>query len=245
MNEFFIWEENKNILPNRINFKHEENVKCDIMNETNPNVEKKHLNDITPKNSGIYKIVNKINGKYYVGRTNNFEERWLKHKSDLIKNRHHNDVLQRAWNKHGENNFEFIIIERTQSLLKELEQTYLTIAENEQDKCYNLNFNALYGNDKLSERSREKIRKSRIGKKHSVETKNKISSSKSGINHHLFGKKHSVETRLKMSEVHKGKKHSFESRNKISESKKGKPISPETKLKISNSIKNKKRQDKK
>lgn len=221
-----LWDE-KNLIDHQKNLSQKEkNDKCDIISNTDQGLKEKILNDITIQ-SGIYKIINKLNGKYYVGRTTNFEERWLKHKSDLIKNRHHNDILQRSWNKYGADNFEFIIVERTHSLLKELEQTYLTIAENEQDKCYNLNFNALYGNDKLSEHSREKIRKSRIGKQHSIETKNKISNSKSGTNHHLFGKKHSEETRLKMSNAHKGKKHTEYSKNKISESKKTKLKTPE------------------
>jgi len=36
------------------------------------------------KNSGMYFIINKINGKIYVGITKNFNERWDRHKSDLI-----------------------------------------------------------------------------------------------------------------------------------------------------------------
>ena len=215
-----IWEENKNILLNQINYKHEEIVKCDITNETNLSVEKRLLNDITQKKSGIYKIINKVNGKYYVGRTNNFEDRWQKHKTDLVKNRHHNDLLQNSWNKYGENNFKFLIVESSESDLKELEQKYLNIAEKEQDKCYNLNFNALYGNDKLSLYSKDKIRNSLLGKKHSIETKNKISNSKSGTNHHFYGKKLSEETKLKMSNSHKGKKHTLDSKQKISDSKK-------------------------
>lgn len=47
-----IWEENKNILPNQINYKHEEIDKCDITNETNLSVEKNLLNDITQKKIG-------------------------------------------------------------------------------------------------------------------------------------------------------------------------------------------------
>ena len=67
------------------------------------------------KISGIYKIINKINGKYYVGSSVNIKDypnnRWSRHIADLNANRHHNDYLQRAWNKYGQDAFEFIIIE--------------------------------------------------------------------------------------------------------------------------------------
>jgi group I intron endonuclease len=64
------------------------------------------------KISGIYKIVNKIDEKYYVGSTNNFHKRWnFGHKQPLMENRHDNSKLQNAWNKHGQNNFECSLVE--------------------------------------------------------------------------------------------------------------------------------------
>ena len=60
---------------------------------------------------GIYKINNKINNKIYIGQTVNIEKRWYKHKWDLNNNKHTNKHLQRAWNKYGEDNFHFSIIE--------------------------------------------------------------------------------------------------------------------------------------
>lgn len=94
---------------------------------------------------GIYKIINRINNKYYVGSSNNIlhpnKGRWIRHKRNLRKNVHINDHLQSAWNKYGECNFSFIIVEKSPiNLLKETEQKYLDIAKTEQDKCYNLSF---------------------------------------------------------------------------------------------------------
>lgn len=60
---------------------------------------------------GIYKIENKINSKCYVGQSIDIEHRWMIHKSTLNNNTHHNNYLQRAWNKYGEENFEFKILE--------------------------------------------------------------------------------------------------------------------------------------
>lgn len=61
--------------------------------------------------SGIYYIENQINNKKYIGQSNNIKDRWRRHISELNKNKHHNDYLQKSWNKYGENNFVFEIIE--------------------------------------------------------------------------------------------------------------------------------------
>ena len=59
----------------------------------------------------IYQIINKLTQKRYIGETLNAEERKQRHFSDLRKNNHHSEKLQRAFNKYGEENFEFGIIE--------------------------------------------------------------------------------------------------------------------------------------
>lgn len=113
------------------------------------------------KISGIYKIINKIDGKYYVGSSKNIYKRWIKHKSLLRHNKHINDYLQNAWNKFGESNFEYVITEIcTYDSLKTIEQKYLDIANQEQDKSYNLNFESSGGDH--SKYSIEKIRIGRI-----------------------------------------------------------------------------------
>jgi group I intron endonuclease len=110
---------------------------------------------------GVYKIINKVNNKYYVGSTSNFKKRWNQHIKLLNRNKHKNDYLQNVWNKYGEKSFEFIVVEYTDvNLVKIIEQKYLDIAEKEQDKSYNLNFNSLGGC--LSEYSKEKIKQNKI-----------------------------------------------------------------------------------
>jgi group I intron endonuclease len=59
----------------------------------------------------IYTITNKINGRLYVGKTCNPHHRWQLHKSQLRHNKHHNDKFQADWNEHGEQQFEYEIIE--------------------------------------------------------------------------------------------------------------------------------------
>lgn len=60
---------------------------------------------------GIYCIRNKVNNKVYIGQSIDIRTRWWGHRCDLNRNNHHNQYLQNAWNKHGEDNFEFFVLE--------------------------------------------------------------------------------------------------------------------------------------
>jgi group I intron endonuclease len=157
--------------------------------------------------SGIYKIINKINGKYYVGSAKNIRSRWNGHRHLLNKNIHKNPHLQNSWNKYGIDNFEFIIIEEIEPryLLIE-EQKYLDIAKTEQDKCYNKSFLAdrIEMTPQVIDKIRESNRK-RIWSKTSL---------------------------LKLSKIHKGQKHTEESKIKIKNKLMGHIHSKETKEKI-------------
>lgn len=62
-------------------------------------------------NMGVYMIQNMINQDFYLGCTNDFANRKIKHFSELRRNKHHCIHLQRAWNRDGEENFEFLPIE--------------------------------------------------------------------------------------------------------------------------------------
>ena len=58
-------------------------------------------------NLGIYKITNKVNGKFYIGSSNNIKRRWKYHKSNLRSGTHDNIHMQRSYDKHGEENFSY------------------------------------------------------------------------------------------------------------------------------------------
>lgn len=120
-----------------------ENGECDITGNTSMKSGERVESDIIIK-SGIYKIINKLNGKYYVGSSNDIDGtygRWYEHINNLNSNRHENQHLQRAWNKYGQHSFEFVVVKRLpiQNLLDE-EQSYLDIAKGEKDKTYNMAF---------------------------------------------------------------------------------------------------------
>ena len=80
--------------------------------------------------SGIYKITNTINGKFYIGSSKNIENRWDVHKQHLRGKYHINPKLQHAWDFYGEDCFNFDVIEETpadEKLLFEREQHHLDL----------------------------------------------------------------------------------------------------------------------
>lgn len=94
------------------------------------------------KQAGIYLIVSKINGKRYIGSSVRICVRWSEHKSDLRLNRHHSPLLQRHYNKYGEDDLVFSVLEVVdrgelslndfKQLLLDKEQIYL----NNWDECH-------------------------------------------------------------------------------------------------------------
>lgn len=48
---------------------------------------------------GVYQIVNRINGKRYIGESVSITKRFAEHKHDLEKHSHHCKALQKAWNR--------------------------------------------------------------------------------------------------------------------------------------------------
>ena len=171
-----VWEEKNLIEPEKKLESNGISDLNDIMINTEKNVTKNQWKDTGRKKkiSGIYKIINRINGKYYVGSSNNIIKRWNEHKLNLNCYRHTNNHLQSSWNKYGKNSFDFLILEKNVSndKLLEVEQKYLDVAKNEIEKTYNIGF--ISGRIEMTNEVKEKIRKSKIGKHISKETKEKL-----------------------------------------------------------------------
>ena len=99
---------------------------------------------------GVYKIINKVNGKFYIGSSKNIYKRWDQHRNSLRNHCHDNEYLQNAWNKYGENNFEFEIIEECDPQVQfEREQYYLNTLKPFDDNGYNIvrQISSKYGSD--------------------------------------------------------------------------------------------------
>jgi len=165
----------------------------------------------------IYKVTNKINGKFYIGQTmRNLKKRIADH----IRKNNDGSYFHNALKKYGIDNFEWSIIEECDSKeeLDEMEFHYI-----KQYDTYNNGYNLTLGGEynpmsykiyrkKISEslkghivthETREKIIMSLLGRKnpkHSKfmkennpskrpEVREKLSKMRSGENHHFFGKK--------------------------------------------------------
>jgi len=64
------------------------------------------------RKTGVYAIRRLESGQKYIGSTSvSFKERWYKHTHSLDSGTHHNEHLQRAWIKYGEDAFIFEVIE--------------------------------------------------------------------------------------------------------------------------------------
>lgn len=60
---------------------------------------------------GIFKIVNCVNGKDYVGSSKDIYKQWGNQFSKLENNKHPNKNLQESWNKYGKDNFKLEVVE--------------------------------------------------------------------------------------------------------------------------------------
>lgn len=180
--------------------------------------------------SGIYKITNKLNGKFYIGSASNIKRRWRQHRFDLIHNTHDNIHLQRSWNKYGQEEFLFELVEECDKGSLVLREQFYMDTLNPQ---YNIGkFATSSVGIKRSQETIEKHRQKMLGRKLTTEHKEKVRLSS-------LGRKHSPETRLKQRLVKLGKKISEETRARMCKAKSN--MSEETKRKISQALLGKKR----
>ena len=92
---------------------------------------------------GIYKIINVINNKFYVGSAVNFARRKTRHFSELRRNKHSNPKLQNAWIKYGEAAFVFVIVEELELGVDILAAETVWLKQHVgKEYCYNLGVDA-------------------------------------------------------------------------------------------------------
>lgn len=113
---------------------------------------------------GIYMIKNKINNKFYIGQSIDIEERWKQHIREFKGNYHNNIYLQNAWNKYGQDNFEFSILEECcETSLDEKEIYWIDYYKAyEKQKGYNLTFGGQLNNKCYTEDIKEKMSEIRL-----------------------------------------------------------------------------------
>lgn len=157
---------------------------------------------------GIYCIECVKTNIKYVGKTyENFYRRWIFHKWNLKNNHHSNSYLQNSWNKYGEDQFEFYPLKSfeisqkdivTEDYLNELEEKYIKELD-----TFNNGFNLTSGGEKCTMLPLSEEAKRKIGEKNRI---------------NMLGKKHTNETKTKMSKSHKGYVKTDEHRKHLSES---------------------------
>lgn len=113
----------------------------------------------------VYKITSLVNSKVYIGQTiSKFSLRKGLHLFHLRNNKHPNPHLQSSFNKYGESNFKFDIIQECSSIeeLNIKEKEYINIYNsNDRTKGYNIRIGGL--NENLSIEHKDKISKALIG----------------------------------------------------------------------------------
>ena len=139
----------------------------------------------------IYKIVNKINGKVYIGQTTQIlEERWKQH----CKIQSNCYYLKNALKKYGIDNFDFkLICICFDNDLDRYEINYIEKFNSIVPHGYNLRKGGNSGkhHEETKKKTSEKLKnrtdiyrsKHQLGKPHTEETKQKISDSLKGIKH--------------------------------------------------------------
>lgn len=171
----------------------------------------------------IYLITNLKNKKQYVGITKfSIEERFAQHVKRGF-------LLTEAIQKYGEQMFSINLIEEVESsdIAYELEQYYIKEYNTKVPNGYNLTDG---GDGIFGWEATEEYRKECSDRTKQLHKEKKVG---------MYGKKHSTETKMKMSESSKGNKNcsgrvlSEESKEKIREKHLGKTLSDETKKRIS------------
>lgn len=202
----------------------------------------------------IYKIINVVNNKFYVGSTNNMLQRAATHRKRLRAGKHHAKHLQSAWNKYGEASFVFAVVETLPDDVSLFEAEDRWLAEHYgKEYCYNASRYAdapmrgrigalhfAYGST-MPDDQRNKVSAGlkkyyaeggthpRLGQSLTEESRAKISASRKGKNagseHYRFGKTLSEEVRKKIGDAQRGKPK-----------KAGRRLSPEGRAKIAAAV---------
>ena len=137
----------------------------------------------------IYHIKSLRDSRFYIGSTINAKKRWNEHKCRLRLNKHDNHQIQRFYNKYGIDALEFVVIAECadQSEMIDCEQWMLNHNYGTAD-CWNENPTAdrpptMFGK-KHTDETKVKISKAKLGKLKSLETRIKLSQAKSGEKNH-------------------------------------------------------------
>ena len=156
-----------------------------------------------------------MNGKIYVGSAKNLRKRKNEHFTKLRNNNNKSSHLQNAWNKYGEHNFDFEILQfvKNEKDLINCEQFWIDKTNcNNKKYGYNIRLKARSNlGIKYDPEAGRKISKANKGRKWSIERRLRIT----GKNNHNYGIKLSDEHRKKLSLKRKGSNNSKAKLNEL------------------------------
>ena len=125
---------------------------------------------VTLEQSGIYAITCVPTGKVYIGSAVSFKNRFKSHLSKLRLNKHHSPYLQQSWNKHGEENFRFEVVQLVSNKQDLIAAEQLEIdSRKSADREFGFNACPVAGSPlgrKASPETKEKLRQLMLGNKH-------------------------------------------------------------------------------
>lgn len=179
----------------------------------------------------IYAIINIVDDKHYIGQASDKDFRWREHLKQLRGFYHHSILLQRAWCKHGEQNFIFVILEvlSDSSKLNEREIYWGELLKPE----YNI---APLGGSmkgyKHTEEAKANMSAAHKGKPHHSEEEKAIRAERMRGNSWNKGRKHTAKHIEARAKHHRNKIVSEETKAKMSAAQKGRPLSEEHKAKL-------------
>jgi group I intron endonuclease len=147
---------------------------------------------------GIYGIRNTVNGKWLVGSSIDVKRRWKEHRNRADSNRHDNPHFQQAWNRYGDNAFEWSVLELCASDMLVLREDAHMAYHKSMDERFGYNM-ASANKICITDAVRQHMSESGKGRKFSDEHKRKIAIA--SAKH-----RHTPETRMKLSLMHRGRK---------------------------------------
>ena len=177
---------------------------------------------------GIYHIQRA--NQHYVGQSIHVPRRLRHHRSLLDRNKHHNPMLQRSWNKYGASDFIFELLEECPVEDLDARETYWTVELEAHTVGWSVatpGYAPTRGR-KHSPETRAKLSASTAGKPRrplSDETKAKISAAN-------LGRKRTPEFCEQARKLATGRKHSEEHKAAFSETMRGHVVTAETRAKI-------------
>lgn len=155
------------------------------------------------RRSGVYFILCLPTGRHYVGSSVNIDRRWSDHISRLRAGTCNSPKLQNAWLKYGSDAFVFGVLEEVDSQLLHDRETFWITSLSAADAGLNV-----------------------------FRVPGWVRAPSDKIASALMGRRHTAETKAKMSAAHKGRRHPAAVMAKIAAALRGKEVSPEQREKL-------------